>query len=255
MPKIKVKQNPRESKLKKAFEKLDFNEVKMTHVGLIAFVAFGLIFFTLLKGDFKLSPLISKAENENKALTYEDARNEVAKQLGEPHGSINEELSKQLASINPTEQNGKVLGESIGLTPVPAEKLFTKELLDQIDVATTQDNSLPALAKYNKDLSLVETLYDDLGIYSALNSSDVTEIKNAGLQSLTIVAQLKAMVVPSNVLEYHRYKILYYVTFSQLAETMAGSNTYDLESVINQVFSIQDKLSALRKQLLNLYNI
>ena len=227
----------------------------MTHIGLIAFVAFGLIFFTLLKGDFKLSPLISKASNANKSLTYEQAKQDAIKKFGQPQGSINEELSKQLASINPSSENGKVLGESIGLTPVPADKLFTKSLLDQIDVATTTSNDLPTITEYNTNLLHIEAANNVLALYSALNSSDVTEMKNAGLQALTVVAQLKGMVVPTNVLEYHKYKILYYTTFSQLAETLAGNKNYDLEIITNEIFSITDKLSSLRKQILNSYNI
>jgi hypothetical protein len=90
----------------------------------------------------------------------------------------------------------------------------------------------------------------------AMRSADDVELRNASKGAMDVVVKLKGVKVPTEFVDFHRYKILYYVTISKMANILStNSDDPELKNQSVLFFSLIDKLSRQQQEIYDKYQI
>lgn len=228
------------------------------HLLLVAVAIFGVLMVT--KSDINFHALFANADDEVTMLTYEDARAEVIAARGGEMGSNPEaeaEAERQLALLDRSLDSGQVLGEAVGMDNIPAaDSIFSKDALNKIPVKTIY-NPLPEdPQQYANKISYIESSNDVLGLLANINSTDPSVIQKAQDQATRIVQMMGSIYVPQDLVEYHRYKTMYYTSLINMADIwMKKRPETDLQVQSTLLFSVMGKVETLKSELQSKYQI
>jgi hypothetical protein len=237
--------------------------IKFSHIGVIAVCAIVLVFFTFLKSGFNLN--LAKNNNSNvKTYTIEQAQADAARQLSmqkgqADNGEENLNPDEQIAMIDPTSNVGQVLGASTdpenAIFP-NAEEVWTADVLSQIHISLVNDDSAEAIKEYKFQFAAVESASNSEQILQDLSSTDNSVLAGVHDKVQTLVQNLMAVQVPKPLEEYHKFKLIYYMQLSQLADGyIEKNNAADPKDTGIQIFSIVDKLQRISAEIQNKYQI
>ena len=225
------------------------------HLLLVAFALFSVLM--VVKSDLSIKAIFVKADENVKMVTYDEVRAQIiAERGGEVTQESDAEAEAQLALLDRSLDEGKVLGESIGIGAIPnADNIFAREQLDTIAV-TTELTSQVSVKKYSEAILGVESKHDAITLMSNLNSSDPLVLSSTKEQATVIIQSLKGLTVPDELADFHRYKMMYYQTLSNMADAFA-TNTLDanFQNTSKILFSIMEKMEQVKSSIANKYNV
>ncbi|MBL8030485.1 MAG: hypothetical protein JNN11_04525 [Candidatus Doudnabacteria bacterium] len=219
-----------------------------SHLGLIFLVSVLVLSAVAFKQGFDFSFLKKQPSKNKKAFTYEDAKAKaVADLAGNKNKQPGSELEAQLALLDADYKSGQVLGAATNTldtvfdetaTPIPAE------ILNSIPVLINEKNNLEGITKYISDFNDAEMEFDAIGILVALNSQEGSQVKEAHRKAEELCKVLLRIEVPSELANYHKLKMLYYVELGQLALSYANEpGAQAADSISEQIFSISNELN------------
>lgn len=225
------------------------------HLLLVAFALFSVLI--VAKSDISIKALFVKADDNVEMLTYEGVRDEI---LAERGGVItpqtDAEAEAQFALLDRSLDNGQVLGESIGIGTIPpAEQIFSRDQLDLITLSI-EETTKESVEKYSERLLNVESQESATSLMANLNSSDPEILNKTRDQAMEIISNLKSLTVPSELVDFHRYKMIYYQSLSSMASSFA-QNTLDtnFENTSKIFFSITSKLEESKSKIQDQYQV
>jgi hypothetical protein len=226
------------------------------HLLLVAVAIFGVLMFA--QSDLNIRTLFANADDEVEMLTYEDARAEVAAEYGGVSSTdADAEAEKQLALLDRSLDNGQVLGEAVGMENIPsADAIFSQDSLSKIPVKIIY-NALPEDSqRYADKLSYIESSNDVVTLLANINSGDPAMIQKSQDQATRIVQMMGAVAVPQGLVEYHRYKTIYYTSLINMADIwMHKRPETDLQTQSTLLFSVMGKVENLKSELESKYQI
>lgn len=225
-------------------------------VAAVAVFIFGVL--VIPQTGLKLSNLFARGAETGNMLTYEDVRNQVyAKNNVVDDDQYLADLEQQFALLDRGEVDGAVLGEAIGVGAVPsADQVFTRDLLDQIKLSTTADNSPASMQKYAEQVLQVEAENNALMSLANLNSTDAASLQNSKVQASKVVSGLLGVTVPSSLADFHRYKLIYYQNVMALADSFtAGDQTADFQNQTAILLSVMDRIEQIKSEVWTQYQI
>lgn len=219
-----------------------------------------LIFSVLVipQTGLKISALFAKGENSQGMVTYE----EVRKQVYAENNIVDDEqylkdLENQFALLDRGEVDGAVLGQAIGIGAVPdASQVFTRDMLDQIVLTTSSDNSAAAIQKYSEQLLQVEAENNAIMSLANLNSTDSQILEQSKVQASEVVSGLLGVTVPTSLLDFHRYKLIYYQNIIALADSfISGEQSDDFENQTAILLSVMERIEQIKSEVWTAYQI
>jgi hypothetical protein len=233
---------------------LGFNSAHLQLLTVAFVVVGGLIF---VKSGLSVRALFVHADNEKPPVTYDSVRNQIvseSSQQADP--AADAEAEKQLALLDRQLDSGQVLGESIGVGTIPnVEQVFSRSLLDQIQVKTT-DTSKQSISKYAEQVAGVETQDGAVILLGSLNSDDPTVLNQTKQSSDVVVQGLSTLIVPSELADYHRYKMLYYKSLATMADYFAKNDlNTDFQNNSKVLFSLTEKIEQIKTDIYNKYQV
>lgn len=230
----------------------------LNHFLLIFVSAVMLVGFLFLRGDLHLSAfsLYSSSAENSSPLTYEQVKAEVEKaNQAEEVDPLTKEV---IAMLDPANAGGSVLGVSTeDLIQFPkAEDLVASEQLRQMPVKIISESGKEAVEKYFGWLTVVETKYNILDLLASLNSTDDAVLKNAKTRSEEVVKVLSGLSVPEELVDFHRFKYLYFLTLGKVALALtADAKPENLLGQTQILFSLTDKLERMKQDFNQKYNL
>ncbi len=234
-------------------QELGFNK---NHFALIAVGTLLFIVLIIPKTGIKLSALFSQAAEPVEMITYDQTRNDVYAQmnLGGPDPYV-DELENQFALLDRGDADGAVLGEAIGLGEIPSvEQLYSSEQLSLIPVRISNDSGAAAVQKYSERMLRIESYYNTAELFASLNGTDAAAMAEAGKKATEIIETMNQLDVPKELVDYHRYNILYYQTLGKLS-TAFTTDDPNLGQYSQAMFSLLDKIGAIKSEINSAYGV
>lgn len=219
-------------------------------VGLTALALFAVLVFS--KTGITLSAMFTNADDSQPLLTYEQAKGEVYAQMGIVDAEkYLQDLENQFALLDRGQVDGAVLGQAIGIGAVPSsEQIFTREMLDQIPVIKSSDNSREAIQRYSELLLGAEAESGAMISIANLNSSDPLVLNQAKESAAQAVSNLKSLSVPSELADFHRYKMIYYQNLAAIADSLINPDaTQDLQNQTSIFLSITERINQIKSDI------
>ncbi len=224
-------------------------ELHWGHLAMIGGFAFILVSVMVLRGEINLNPFRAKADSP-KGLTYEEVKAQVAMEMGESSSNL-DAIDSQIAMVDPSSgDHGSVLGMTTGLNiSDPIDKVFPPELMEQLVLITTNDNSPESYRLYSEKVVFIEAENSMVGALLAINSDDPEKLLQARENTRKMVGMMKSVEVPTELVEYHRLKMVYYVTLGEIAQSLTGDNQVDINQSAKNLMSIMDRLGAIKNEV------
>lgn len=223
------------------------------HLLLVAVAVFA--FLIVAKTDVNLKALFVNADDEQVMLTFDGVRSEVEKQYGEVSEEISTEEEEQLALLDRTFDQGQVLGDDIGVGTIPnVSELYSSQQLNAIQVHSVVASNKQNVQQYADRMLRIESFYNTTTMFSNLNSSDPETIKSTFKQTGGIIESMKEIPVPSELVDYHRYNVIYYQTLYAIGNSFITGEG-DLGSYTKTLFSLMNKINAVKSEINNKYQI
>ena len=229
----------------------------LTHLALIAVCAFGIFGLTMLKNGFQLNPNVSKAkvQNQSTALTYEEAKAQVLEKHSNQANSSGYE-ENPLATLDPGSDEGYVLGANTEDGIPQIEASLSKDKLSRVQVISIDVSGKIAMERYFDDVEFAEQSGESFAALSSLSSTDASELRNGSEKAMKVVSYLKGVRVPTEAVEFHRLKIIYYAMLSQLAQSLIDQNVNgNAEAQSSVFFTLVGKIESLEVALKDKYKI
>lgn len=215
----------------------------------------GVVVFAILvyqKTDLSVSAMFATSAETGELLSYDQVRSELANtESGSSNIDVAKEMENKIALLDRQLEDGKVLGDSIGLGDIPsASEIFTPENLDSIKLNISNNNSIENLKRYQSQLTIIEADHDVISMLAKINSDNPSEISQSKTQAEEMIKSMVQISIPSNLVEFHRYKILYLSTLTNLAEIWLGDRAEsDLKVQTSILFSVLNKIESLRSEI------
>lgn len=240
----------------------DPEELHMGHFGAILFCALFLVSLAWMKSGFHFV-LRPSVQTPVKMYTYDDAKAEVLAENGSSAsdfaGSSNSDQSNQIAMLDPSMSVGAVLGASTGTADSvipPASQYLTPELLNSITIKEIATSSFDSVRQYKEDVDSVENDDGLAGIMVDLTSQDKTVMKNLSAKINKLMTDLLLVSVPTDLVKFHKVKLLYYSSLKGMADGYAGvQGAPDPQDMGIEVFSLEDYLNNMKSSLLTTYGL
>ncbi|GEM_PF-3385237 len=228
------------------------------HLALVAFCAAALIALATMKNGFSIPEVFSTSVQVQAPvkITYEDMRHQVLAERGSVDTIIQQKNQNQIALLDPTFGQARVLGAQTDQSPFPhAESIFTPELLSKITIKHSADTSPEAVESYVQQLLLAETNLHSLDIIASINSSDPKSQTFAQSQAKLLVAAFAQIPVPAGLEEYHRLKMVYYTIAAHLGDALGTGKGEQVEGNSMLFFSLTDRIERLRQEASVRYHV
>lgn len=228
------------------------------HLGIVALCSlaiFGILFLKNGKVVFTKSFYIKPT-----LLTYEGAKQKALARLEkEGWGNSNIASEDSLNQLSDSESLGRVLGLTTqsGTLIEPLGNLFSAEQLQSIQLKTTNDNSKIRIEKYFKELVINESVGSELSALLSFSQADASGYEESAKKSTEMVSFLKSMEVPTELSEFHKYKLIYYTSLSFLARSMLSGSVDDpsVQKYATIFFSVIEKINSEKDKITNKYEI
>lgn len=224
------------------------------HLLLIAVALFAVLMVT--QSNINIKALFVKADDQPAMLTYEGVHNQILADQGQSSTEADKTAEAQLALLDRSLDSGQVLGDSTGIGTVPpAEQIFNRDQLDLIHV-TTEPTTTQSLQRYSQNLLSVESQDNAITMIANLNSSDPAVLKATQELSDGTIQNLASLTVPSELADFHRYKMIYYKALSSMAVSFAENNlNTDFQNTSKILFSIINKIEQSKSVIQEKYQI
>jgi hypothetical protein len=102
---------------------------------------------------------------------------------------------------------------------------------------------------------LIESQNGMMNILATLNTDDNEKLVGISSKAKNLVASMKSVEVPSELIEYHKLKMIYYVTLGQIGESLAGQSQFKLDDITKGLLSIMDRLGAIKLEIYNKHGL
>lgn len=223
------------------------------HLLLIAFAIFGILI--MAKTDINFNTLFAQADDEQKMLTFEDVRDQALAQSTTLDTTLTQDEQDQLALLDRSLDNGQVLGEAVGIGSIPnAEELYSSEQMNSIPIQSTVVSNWQTVEQYANRLLRIESYYNTTEMFANLNSSDNQLIADTTTKAQAISNDMAKIPVPTDLVEYHRYKVMYYRALAAIGNTFTTQEG-DLNNQTKVLFSLTNKITGIEGWVKNEYQI
>ncbi len=239
--------------IKTQFKDLGFTSGH-AHLLLVAVAFFAVLF--VAQSDISLRALFANADSEVTMITYEDMHAKIASEYGGINLQADAEAERQLALLDRSLDSGKVLGDVVGIGAIPSvDNIFTRAQLDTITVTTVATNN-NSVQKYAEDVLGVESQNGAVELMANLNSSDISVLRKTEEQVSVINSKLKGLTAPSELADFHRYKMIYYQSLASMANAFA-TNTLDtnFQNTSKIMFSVIERIEQGKNEIQNKYQV
>lgn len=242
-------------KTKTKIESLGFTRGHIQVLTVAFIVIGGLIVF---KSGINITTMFANADDEAKpTLTYEQVAAEVAaEQSGQTStAEADREAEEQFALLDRSIDNGMVLGDSIGLGEIPnSDEIFLQSDLEKIKVNTIATTTATVKA-YEDEILYIESKSDLITILSNINSGDTDTLTLGKQQALELARAMGNVSVPNELVEFHRYKIMYAISLSNISEVWLKERPEtDLQVQTQLMLSTMNKIESLRQAINQKYS-
>ena len=239
-----------------------FNFGQLAAIAACAFLLIGLAVFKngLSLPIFKRGPEATVKEK----YTYEQARQQVlADSQAQDQATENlkrDEISRQLAMLDPSFNTGSVLGVSTGtleaLNLPKLEDFVTQEELQQIPVQEISETNIETITQYLEALSDADLQNNIVYIISNLGTDNQEALLSVPATAEELITRMYLIKVPKALVLYHKLTMLYYVELGELAANYAGvEGSQSAEITSMQIFSLMRSLQEIREDISKQYNV
>lgn len=233
-----------------------------SHFALILASALFLVLITFVKGGFSFRTALTKSNSQTKILTYEEVKQQVEAEnqpkLKEALAQLETTSNEQIALLDPS-SGGQVLGantEEFQNFFEDSNEVLSKQILDQIKIDYVVPSSEENIKMYTGTMKVVENSLNSLELLSNLNSDDTKILIQNSDNAKVLIAALSKVSVPEELQEYHKYKMLFYLSISRLSEIMAGDrSTEEVDNTTQIFFSTMQKIEAISQAMFEKHQI
>ncbi|HYF05461.1 MAG TPA: hypothetical protein VEA59_04790 [Patescibacteria group bacterium] len=155
------------------------------------------------------------------------------------------------------ETNALVAGAETGpLAEMPEfDELASKDQVAMIKVKVIEDISREAVTRYFEELEAVEGVSGYFELLAALSASSTASQQKYDELTARLIKSVSAIEVPKSIAAYHRIRLLFYQSLSELGPMLANQNADGVAERATILFSVNDKMEALRSQIFDFYSI
>lgn len=239
-----------------------------SHIKLIAVSVVLLTTALFMRGGFTLGSFgFSSSEAAPKPMTLLEAQakaHEIVAAQNAANGTSDSaaadaQTQSDLAQLDPSFGTGSVLGASTGVgadTSVNADDVLNSDVVTSLPITTITTNDPLDFNTYAIQVHAIESKYGANIIIGALSGRDEASLQSAANNYKGIVSEFRVMKVPTQFLEYHRMKLVYYSALAQMATSMSASGPDDTaSSAASLFFSLNDRIKTLKNQLMTQYEV
>lgn len=228
------------------------------HLGLVAGLAALLVLMIVMKSGFSF---FGKKKTGDVAgvtsLTYEQVKKDVAENsvIIKDDESLTAEA---IAMLDPSNPAGEVLGATTEeLKNFPSiEEILTSEDLAKMQVRISKEKGKAGIEKYASDVTYVETKNNVLDLFASLNSDDPQVLYNSKKRTEDMVVSLGGINVPEELVDYHKYKAMYYMVLGKMATSLSGNQGKEtLLSTTQILFALIEKIETIKVDVQNKYGV
>jgi hypothetical protein len=195
---------------------------RSSHLGLLVFLAAVLIGASYMKDGLGWLPHFAQSDNTPQ-YTYEQALQEAEASVPQVPVAEMQALAlakQQLADVDPT-SGGKVLGAETSQFDV--DSALSDEALAKIPVNINKQK-VPSLAEQAGRIKIITDMVSDIGLLSALSTTDVSALQKTQTLAIQAARELAAVPVGGELSRYVKLKILTYQNYATLADSLSGSS-------------------------------
>ncbi len=224
------------------------------HLKLIAGSVAVILLITWVKGGFSFGSALSKNSPQKKVLTYEEVKKQVEAEnepkIKEALAQLDITSNEQIKQLDPS-AGGQVLGASTEEFQnffEDSNKVLSQQILDQIKIESIVPDSDESLKTYASKIKFVENSFNGLELLSNLNSDDTKILMQNSDNAKVLIAALAKIPVPEKLKEYHKYKMLFYLSISRLSEIISGDrSSEEVDNTTQIFFSTMQKIEAIEQ--------
>jgi hypothetical protein len=234
-----------------------------SHIALIGVSIVLLVAATFMSGGLKLSSFsFSSAQSAPKGLTLAEAQAQAHQIIAERNGTgtgdstaLAAQNQEQLAEVDPSYGKGSVLGASTD-SSADVDQVLNSDAIASLPISSYQTSDPLQFNGYARSVHAVESKYGADVLLGALTTRDQASLQAAAAAYKNIIAGLLEVKVPSQFIEYHRMKLVYYSALAGMASSMATDGADDQTAAAASLFfTLNDKLQALQTQLESQYEV
>lgn len=225
------------------------------HLLLVAFALFGILI--MAKTDINVKALFAKADDEQHMLTFEEVRAQALAVNSSTTDTTasDAEAEQQMALLDRSLDQGQVLGDDIGIGAIPsAEDLYSDDVLNTIPIQSVVPTSAKSVEEYSNRLAFIQNYYNTTEMFANLNGSSSELINKTIADTENVIASMDKIPVPSELVKYHRYKVLYYRTLASIGRAFNGGEE-DLGESSRTLFSLMNEMTNVENWVNKEYKI
>ena len=224
------------------------HHVHFGHIGIIALTAFMLFAVVFMKNGFHV--LANDNASNVVQVSYSDVKNKVDADVNRNFRTGTENSNAQLAMLDPTLNKGAVLGAST------EDVVISDEALTKIKLKISNQAGSSAIKKYADNVLYVETANGATDLIMGLNSTDKNTLLSLPAQSKKLVGSLAQIEVPKELEQYHKFKMIYYITLGEIAKGFSEpSPTENLQVASQAMFSLLEKIDTIKASIFSKYEV
>lgn len=243
-------------------KKSQFTQFNFSQLALVFVCAFFLVGITFLKDGFSVKNLAKIKTEKTKTLTYEEVKQQIEKEnkpkLDEALAKIGADSQEQLAILDPAAA-GQVLGANTNNSDdffVNPEEIFSQDVMEAIKISSVVSSTPENIKSYAGKIILIENSLNSLEILANLNSDDKEVLNKNSAKAKAVILALSKLSVPEELVEYHKYKMLFYLSISRLSEVMSGKRgSEEVDSTTQIFFGAMQKIESIQENIYQKYQI
>jgi hypothetical protein len=239
--------------MKSKLKSLGFTSGHM-HLLLVAVALFSVLM--VAKSDVSFKTLFANADDESVMLTYDDVRSEVVQEYGDlPSNELDAEAEAQIALLDRSLDEGKVLGEAVGVGEIPSvDQIYSAEQMDTIKIFKIVDSTPESVKVYSDRMLRIKSYYNTTEMFASLNSNDPDAMKLTSEKTDGITVSMEKIPVPQELVEYHKYNVFYYQTLAAIGTSLATGDG-DLSTYTKTLFSLTNKITEIENWISQNYGV
>ncbi len=222
----------------------------------VALALFGLLMYA--QSDMSITALFVSADDEVQMITYEDALAQSEAEYGElADSTLSEEEQQQLALLERSDIDGKVLGEAIGIGEIPdADQMFLPEIDSSLKMNSATTESEFLRNQYMRWTQNIESDAKVTTLLAGLNSTDKQVLRDSVNGWNWVISKMGNVVVPPSMQKFHKSKMVYYSVLMNITKIYAGDKSEtDMALLTKAMLSYSEKVESLRQELNQQYSL
>ncbi len=221
----------------------------------VAVAVFVVLF--VAKSGINWKTVFVHADSQTHMLTYDEALAQAQNEIGAVNPNQDDGSAEQIALLDRSNIDGKVLGDAIGVGEIPdADQMLLPDIVNQLKINNSNNDSQAARQQYVSAVQKIENDAQITSLLADLNTDDKDTLRSSADGWNWTIKQISNVPVPPSLQKYNQDKLVYYSVIMNIAKIYAGDQSEDgLPLMTKAMISYSDKMDALQQQLNSQYNL